>query len=258
MSDFLKTIFNNQYACGTILAFVGALIGYIFAKFASKMAVISYNVSTAKLGETASNDIHGKIEVSHGGQLLPNFYFSKIKIQNCSTQDLENIRLLLYVGDGVLILSDFIRYSNAVRKIPYSADYASVTANPQDPLFFTRREYEIPVLNRGQTILAELTLTHRMDVAFPLIVASMVHKGVKLIEQPHTAEFHGISIRRTLPWAIIIGAVSYIGISTMCSNIWLGSGIMLLYGFFAQSISAYVLKGGDKISRILGITPPIS
>jgi hypothetical protein len=258
MSETIVKIFENQYARGIILTFVGTLIGYLVTKITSKMSLVAYSVSTSKLGETANNDIHGKIEVRHRDQILPNFYFSRIKIQNYSNKDLEGVRVLFYVSDGVLILSDFIRYEKEVRRIPYSEEYDSIIVNPQNPLFFTRREYEIPVLNRGQSIILEMTMTHRPDVPFPYIHASMIHKGAKLIEKPYTKEVHGISIRRALPWAIILGIVLYLIVSVASFNPWIGNGIMFVYGLFSQPISAILIKSIDGIARKIGISPPIS
>lgn len=258
MNEYIVKIFENQYARGTILTLIGTLIGVIVTKITSKMSLVTYSVSTSKLGETATNDIHGKIEVRHRDQILPNFYFSRIKIQNCSNKDLEGIRVLFYVGDGVLILSDFIRYEKEVRIIPYSEDYNTIIVNPQNPLFFARREYEIPVLNRGQSIILELTMTHRPDAGVPYLHASMVHKGAKLVEKPYTQEVHGISILRTLPWAIILGIVLYLIVSLISLSPWIGNGIMIIYGFFAQSISALLIKNIDKMARKIGISPPIT
>jgi hypothetical protein len=257
MINFLKVIFENQYSRETIIALVCALIGFILSKLTSKMAVVTYNVSTSKLGETANNNIHGKIEVRHRDQVLPNFYFSNIIIHNSSTQDLENIPILFFVGDGILILSDFIRYTNAVKTIPYSSDYDEISKNPNNNLFFSRREYLIPVLNRGQSINVELTLTHLPNISFPYIRASMVHKGSKLVERRNVMEFHGVPMNRTLPWGIAFGIVLYVAISLFGLNPWISGLILLLYGFFAQSIAALALKMNDKIFRGLGIMPPI-
>jgi hypothetical protein len=258
MIEYIVKLSENQYFRGTILTLVGTIIGVIVTKMTSRMSSVTYSVSTSKMGETATNDIHGKIEVRHRDQMLPNFYFSRVKIQNYSNEDLERIRVLFYVGDGVLILSDFIRYEKEVRLIPYTEDYKAIIANPQNPLLFTRREYEIPVLNRGQSIILELTMTHRTDVGFPYLHASMVHKGAELVEKPYTTEFLGISIRRTLPWAIIIGIILYIFVSLMSLNPWISGGIMIVYGFFAQLLSALLIKSIDRIARKIGISPPIN
>src|SRR3989338_6521031 len=257
MTEYIVKLLENQYVRGAILTFVGTIIGIIVTKFFSKMSLVTYSVSTSKMGETTTNNIHGKIEVRHKDQILPNFYFSRIKIQNCSNIDLERVRVLFFVGDGVLILSDFIRYEKEERIIPYSDDYKAVLSDANNPLFFTRREYEIPVLNRGQSMILELTMTHRPDVSFPYLHASMVHKGAKLVEKPYTLEFFGISIRRTLPWAVILGIVLYISVSFMSLNPWLSGGILIVYGFFAQLLSAVLIKGIDKMDRKLGILPPI-
>lgn len=257
MNRYLKVLFENQYANETLMVVIGTLIGYIATKFTSKMSVVTYNVSTSKLGETANNDIHGKIEVSHRGQVLPNFYCANIVVQNSSTQDLENIQMLFFVGDGVLILSDFIRYTNAVKKIPYSSEYEEISKTPSNKNFFSRREYLIPVLNRGQSINVELTLTHRPDVGFPYINASMVHKGAKLIERPNVIALHGIPMNRTLPWGIALGITLYVVVSLSALNPWISGLILLLYGFFAQSISALALKMIYKVFRWVGILPPI-
>lgn len=257
MTDFISNLFENEYVRGAILTLVGALIGAIITKFTSKMSLVTYSVSTSKLGETTTNYIHGKIEVRHKDQILPNFYFSRIKIQNLSNTDLESIRLLFFVGDGVLILSDFIRYEKEVRLIPYSDEYKVILANPQNPLFFSRREYEIPVLNRGQSIILELTMTHRADVGFPYLRASMVHKGAKLVEKSYTLEFFGVSIRRTLPWSIVLGIAFYIFVSYLSLNPWLGGGILIIYGFFAQLLAAVFIKSIDRMARKLGLLPPI-
>lgn len=257
MTESIRNLLENEYVRGAILTLAGTFIGVIVTKLFSRMSLVTYSVSTSKMGETTNNTIHGKIEVRHKDQLLPNFYFSRIKIQNISNADLEQIRLLFYVGDGVLILSDFIRYEKEVRLIPYTNEYKAILADPQNPLLFSRREYDIPILNRGQSILLELTLTHRPNVGFPYLHASMVHKGAKLIEKPYTLEFFGVSIRRTLPWAIILGIVLYIFVSSTLMNPWLSGGILIVYGFFGQLLAAVLIKSIDKMARKLGLLPPI-
>ena len=253
MQEYIVKIFQNQYAIGIILLIVGTILGVIVSKIKSRISFVTYSVSTSKLGETANNAIHGKIEVRHRDQVLPNFYFSRVRVQNISNSDLEGIKILFYVGDGVLILSDFIRYENEVRIIPYTVEYIAVVEKNDSPLFFARREYDIPVLNRGQSIVLELTMTHRAEIGFPYLRASMVHKGAKLVEKPYTMEFHGVSIKRTLPWAIIIGVILYIIASAMSLNPWIGCAIMLVYGLFAQSVSAFLIKGIDWVIKRIGI-----
>lgn len=256
MKQFLKSIFENQYASGVILTVIGALIGIIVSRITGKLSIVTYSVSTSKLGETADNNIHGKIEVHHKERLLPNFYFSKIKIFNPSNNDLENVKLTFFVRQGVLILSDFIKYENAVCSIPYSQEYQSMIQNQNYDLFSTIREYNIPVLNRGQSISLELTLTHGPELKFPIISASMVHKGAKLIESYYSAHFHGVPTTRTLPWAIILGIVLYLAIPLFIINPWVVGIAMLLYGFFAQSVAAFIIKVCDKIGEKIGILPP--
>jgi hypothetical protein len=253
MMEYIGRIFQNQYASGIILLIVGAILGVIVSKIKSRISLVTYSVSTSKLGETANNTIHGKIEVRHRDQILPNFYFSRVRVQNISNSDLEGIRILFYVGDGVLILSDYIRYENEVRVIPYTAEYAAVIEKSDSPMFFARREYNVPVLNRGQAIVLELTLTHRAELGFPYLYASMVHKGAKLVEKPYTIEYHGVSVKRTFPWAIIIGVILYVIASAMSLNPWIGYATMLIYGLFAQSVSAFLIKSKDWVIKKIGI-----
>ena len=249
MPKNISEIFQNQYMIGIILLIVGAILEKIVSKIRSRISLVTYSVSTSKLGETANNDIHGKIEVRHKDQVLPNFYFSRVRVQNISNSDLDGIRLLFYVRDGVLILSDFIRYENEVRHIPYTAEYVAINS----PIIFSRREYDIPVLNRGQSIVLELTMTHSAEMGFPYLCASMVHKGAKLIEKPYTTEFHGVSIKRTLPWAIILGVILYIILSVMLLNPWIGYAIIFIYGLFAQSVAAFIIKVKDWAIKKIGI-----
>jgi len=258
MPNLFEVISQSQYASEAVLAVMGVIIGHIASSYSNKMAALKYTVVTSKLGQTSENDLHGSIEIRHMGQPLHNFYFSNVSLRNCSNSDLENVKICFFVCDGVSILTDFMFYKNAVASIPYSPEYAAVSTDVNHPLRLTRREFVIPVFNRGQEIGLELTITHKPTVEAPLVHATAVHKGARLTEAPNGIAFHGVPASRTLPWAVVIGLMLYGSICWIFQlPSWATAFTCLMYGFFAQTVSAYFIKSVDWIRVKLGLLPPL-
>ncbi len=248
--------FDNSYLSGVILTILGLILGFIFSRITNRLTQIKYWVRTTKLAISADDGIHGRLEIKHQDVQLKNFYFSNIRLRNESHTDLENVRIAFFVGKDVLILTDYIRYNSSISRISYSPEYSEVLNQPNNPLIFTRREYILPVLNRGQEVHLELTLTHGEHAQSPVIYGSCLHRGVKLSERPNEIEFHGVPMSKTLPWAIIAGLAIYSLMSSFVMSGWIVGIVCLITGFFGQSISAYLIRGWCYIFRKIGLIPP--
>jgi hypothetical protein len=184
---------ENKIFMSSISAVGGIFISLITQQILKKRGVLSYQVNHNRIGFSTDDVVFGSVRVTWNGTEASNLYFSTIEIKNESTLDFENIVIRAYSTDTNLLTeqtqligtSHILEWSEKFKEKIHIAD-GNVATQPQKDLHSSQREYNIPALNRGQTIRLNY-LNSPKNTNSPNIWLDVIHKGVKLIYRPQDA-----------------------------------------------------------------------
>jgi len=157
----------------------------------------------------------------------------------------------------VEILGSYGKVSSSVNYLSYAEGFNSQVAaalrNEQTALDFvrTRRDYRIPVLNRGDSALITLLTTH-LDGLQPLLTVGCDYYGVKLKLAPAVELFWGeprdqsaligLGIAFLLCWPVVQLVPSKI--AAVLTGALLGA-ICLVFGVIARKFSRWLVRLGS-------------
>lgn len=163
-----------------VFPWVGGLIsGIAIVIFNNRRPLLSYGVTHERIGMTAEDQVHGKVEVTYRGTVVSNLYLSTITLANRSIKDLIDLELKAWTRDGCFLLSETSLIEGTIEPVHYTDDYTlrlqeqaafEKEANESEPVTdetkkkldengkfqLSQRWYKVPALNRGQS----LTLTY--------------------------------------------------------------------------------------------------
>ena len=115
----------------------------------------------------------------------------------------------------------------------------------QDPDFqymLSRRDFRIPVMNRGARAEFRFLVTRPLGVSVPTLLLSCDHRGVKLVNHPSQEMLWGVPrIRATVIGLVEAGLVAGVAGVTIASPLW-ASVLGFVLGAFCLGLGVLSLK----------------
>lgn len=226
----------------------GILAAVIVQQILNRRGVLSYFVQHQSLGISAEDSTFGNVKITWNDSPVSNLYLSTIELVNESSKDLQNVHVKAY-SDDTILLTEFPHLVGTTECIKYSPAYQQDLYVPpgdsptdrQLELYRKRREYIVPVMNRGQVVRFQYLNTSKTPEQ-PHIWIDLVHPGIVLkFRQPQT-QVLGVP----QPWASLAGAIAGIVFATILYTYspftWLTAFGCLIFGFFAQIPGAYTIR----------------
>lgn len=239
----------------------------------NRRALLTYHVTHSRIGMSTSDNIHGEISVTVGGNKMQNLYLSNVWLVNRSMSDLENLEVKVFTGtENMQIMSEQTVVEGTIEVVNYSEDYEEIKRKIQDnvariehansigdenlanqlimenskywPTWFGQRWYQIPVFARNQTIRFTYT-TNVFPDNEPAILVSSQNAGVRIkYKQPYQPIWHlwGIPLADAALSGIIIGVLIWYAIINSISTLWIASLVCLLIGFLGSALGAALIK----------------
>ena len=94
----------------------GAIGGVLILVLTNRRSLLTYNVTHQRIGMSADDAVHGKVEVFFRGNLVDRLYLSVMQIRNRGIRDLENLNLKTYRGhDAMAMLTEEARLDGSAR-----------------------------------------------------------------------------------------------------------------------------------------------
>jgi hypothetical protein len=176
------TEFNEKVLIGTITLIIGIAIKHIWDKYINRITRIKYSIWHNYIGSSLEDVKFGSVKLLYNNTELKNLYASNVILKNETGKDVNDLELNISCNNGSLILVSHGRNSNSIKELEFTSNYREIIDRniPDDATYiYTRRDYKIPVINRGDVI--EITLlTTNLNNERPLLFVTSEHKGVKL------------------------------------------------------------------------------
>lgn len=240
-----------------ILVIVGGLITQIWNKIKSRTMYLDYSVWHQPLGTSVNDNLFGNVQILYNENPMKSLYFSTVIIENLSSKDIENIDINIYCDSesSILVSHGYLDLSpNALNFTKNYQELLEKSKNDHDTLITAlgRRDYTIPVINRGDNLKIQLLMTN--DRKQPEVYVSCEHKGVKMKFSKNLKDFYGESSKHCARLGSIITLLLLIPlIIYMPSEYHIYSIIAgTLMGLFAMFIGWVFIKCSKTLLRALG------
>lgn len=244
---------TEKIMIGIITFVFGAVVTHLWDKVRKRIVWLKYTVLHHALGASAQDAKFGSVKLLYNDTPVVNLFMSTIMISNENSSDLSNIDLNIVCDQESLILISHGRNMASSNELQLTANYASLLSNAKQEnlgYLFTRRDYKIPVLNRGDKIEFALVTTNPKGKQ-PYLTVNCDHAGVKMRQVPKFQELFG----EPLPHSALIGAIIAV---TLClpAVCFIESKAVLVgacvgFGLFASLLGVLAIKVWKFLWKLL-------
>jgi hypothetical protein len=247
------TDFTEKILIGTFTLIIGIVIKHIWDKYINRITKLKYSIWHNYIGSSIEDVKFGSVKLLYNQNELQNLYTSNVIIKNETGKDLNDLELNISCDNQSLILVSHGRNTNSIKELEFTDYYASIIEQ-NDPAnanyIYTRRDYMIPVINRGDSI--EITLlTTNFNNQRPVLFVTSEHKGVKLKYYIEPIKLMGVSQLTSTLLGLIISVIICVPIYYFICNKTLIIALTLLNGWIASLYGVMILKINDWIKKLL-------
>lgn len=244
---------ENKFVIAVVSWLGGILAAVLVQQILGRRSVLSYFVNHWKVGTSAEDRTFGSVQITWNGAQVPNLYLSTVEFTNESSRDLQNVRVKTYTADTML-LSEFPQLMGTTHFVKYSPEYeqeiavapgATPTQQQQD-VYGQRREYLIPVLNRGQLIRFQYLNISKSEKQ-PNIWLEIVHPGVVLKFRRPQNQIFGVPLPMAALAGVLLGLLFATLLYAYSPYVWLIAFGSLFFGFIAQVPGAYAIRAFREV-----------
>jgi hypothetical protein len=206
---------------------------------------------------SADDAVFGSVRVTINGNPVQNLFSSTVELVNQSTKDFEKLPIRVYTGD-VSLHSERSELVGTTQIIPPSPTYLEEIAvktgekptEAQLKIWTSRRDYLVPVLNRGQKVRFTYLCIANSDQP-PEIYVEIQHQGVLVKFQPPTPQYMDVPQARAALLGSMIGIAALAAISKFSLASAAIGLVALVYGLLAVVPGAVMYRVLRKIKRWL-------
>lgn len=176
-------------------------------------------------------------------------------MKNNSLNDYNDIDVCLYISDTTLSTEE-ISIVGTTKILSWTDEYTKlVSVGNGRPdvldLISSRREYNIPTMNRGQVVRFTILNEPKSD-QIPTLCLEIIHKGVKLKFNVIQQEIFGIPKLLATIFCLILSAIFFVIVVIFIDKAWLAAVLCLVFGLVALIPGAYVIRAFRWIRSFLG------
>lgn len=254
----LQQLLDSKLLISGISILGGTLLGNFVAVYRSRIKVLEYTVTHDRIGLSANDAIFGNVRVTWQGHEVTNLYSSVVTVINGTTVDYTNLKLKVYTG-ATLLLTERTEISGSTHVLSWTPEYATRLSVPADgvatdqqlDLHRHSREYQIPVLNRGQRAVMHFLSTVPNANDGPGVWVDLLHPGAQIQFRQLTPQIHGVPIRMAIAIGLPTSLLVLVGVSLIVDEVWAAATIAMVVGLFAQSVGAGIYRAARFIRKII-------
>ncbi len=256
----LNQLLDNKTFVAVVSVIGGAFAGVVVVNLRNRLKTLEYTVQHDRIAFSAEDEIFGTIQVSWQGHNVTNLFTSRVELLNQTSTDFTNLEVRVYTGDTMLLgertgiqgTTRILEHTNAYAQDIHIAEGGQPTDN-QFYLYRHRRDYNLPVLNRGQkVIMTYLTLAPEGTTNHGVFL-EILREGVKVEQRLLVPRTHGVPTVTATYIGLAACVAAYCLSSTIFTQSWAAALCCLLAGLFSTSIGAYVYRTLKFVKSI--ITP---
>ena len=149
--------FRESLFLVVVSAVGGGVITLLASALLTKSASFRYSTKTERVGVSADDPVFGAVRVQWRNTDVRNLYLVTMEVENVSAKDFENVALTIYTGNDTMLLGEQTEIVGTPDLVRWSPEFQAQLAVPQGgaptpeqwQTYNIRREYLVPVLNRG-------------------------------------------------------------------------------------------------------------
>ena len=258
--EHLQGIWNHPLApaAGIIL---GAVFSQLWRQYLHRMVTLRWSVTHTTLAAGGDNPAWGHIEIRYNGSPAGNLLqWCRVEIENESgSRNLSNVVVSLqYDQPGPEILSGGGALEGSNQGLPWTPSFNDEINNylampdadrPPDTDLFRRRNFVIPVLNRGAKAIFLFLV--RPNVANPTLSVYCEHLDVRLKHRPERPMTHGVVQAHAVWTGLVVGSIVAVALAMSLTNIWAAVFVALLVGAFGQFLGVAVIRAWRLLVRAI-------
>lgn len=226
----------------------GVILTLLTQYILNKRGLFTYSVRHDRVSVSADDAIFGSVRVTWNGNPVGNLYLSTVELINYSMKDYENVVVRAYSSDTILLTerTDIVGTTQIAKWTDEFSEQLAVIpgqqpTDPQIKLHGMRREYLLPLVNRGQVVRFHFLNAAKTQDG-PTIWLEALHKGVKVRFRPARNEILGVS-QPTAVWVgMALGLAFLVALIKFVHILWLAAFCAFVYGLFAQIPGVLAVK----------------
>ena len=163
MMQFFSQALSDKLVVALVAAVAGMLGTLLVGALRTRSARFRYSTRVDRIGTSADDPVFGTVRVQWRNNDVRNLYIAVVEIENASSKDFEDVGLTIYTGNDTLLLSEQTRMIDSPNTVLWSPDFRARLVGPaggvlgvltqaQWEIYNHRREYLVPVFNRGQVL----------------------------------------------------------------------------------------------------------
>ncbi|WP_445289068.1 hypothetical protein [Variovorax atrisoli] len=255
----LKQLFDSTLLM-SLLSFVGgALLTKLGLFLRGRVRTLEWAVSHDRLAASVQDPIFGSISVRWQQTEVTNLFMSRIEIRNRTGRDLSNLPVRFWAGDGTMMLNESSTILGGTQAMPWSPDFrqalqvapGATPSTEQFQLFTIRRDYLLPVLNRGQIAQATYLTTLKNGASGPMLFAEVHQAGLRVKPAPLGPQVLGVRLKVAAWVGLATAAVVVAASIAFVSTVWIAALLSCAVGLSATFIGALLVRGFDAVSRLV-------
>lgn len=173
---------EDRFLIPALSFIVGIIIKHLWDRFIRRTTLLKYTIWHQYLGGSSEDPLFGSVKVLYNDANVKSLYTSMITLRNESSRDLTNIEINITSDSASPILISYASKKGSLNSLNFTDSYNQLLQSDKlemAPLKFGRRDYAIPVLNRGQEVDV-LLLTTNLEGKQPQLSVGCDYPGVRM------------------------------------------------------------------------------
>ena len=257
----LKDIVDQLWRPLTVVPLVlGGLATHLWQRYLNRLAAFRWTAMHTHIAVSGDHPHFGKVEVLWNGSPTKNLHFCTIELENESSRDFSDVEIRIVYADGSQIYGEG-QLSGTTQFMPWTKRYVAevdaltkAEAHKADPAVhnaLARREYVIPVFNRGTRFF--ITYLVNSPVEAPYVNVTLDHVGVRAYQRPQRPNMlYGV----WQTYAAVVGLLAALIITVVTSlltrRIWLVATITFTVAAVGSLLGAGIIRAWRWIVRVVG------
>jgi hypothetical protein len=241
---------ENNITVPILTFIIGVILKHLWDRFIRRISIINYTMSHHYLGSSSEDPLFGSVKVLYNGNDVKNLYNIFITLSNEGGRDLTNLELNLSCDVQSAILISYASKKSSLNQLEFTEKYSKILGSDNPDLVslkFHRRDYIIPVLNRGQQIDVLLLMTN-FGGNKPEVFVGCDHTGVKMrLRKLPPQVLFGESLRLSS----FIGLIFALILCYLLSISSLSLSVVAWLAFLIGAFGTFIGWGAIKIFRLV-------
>ena len=253
--QFFSQVLSGQLVVALVAAVAAVLGTLLVGALRTRSARFRYSTRVERVGFSADDPVFGAVRVQWRNNDVRNLYIAVVEIENESNKDFADVGLTIYTSNDTLLLSEQTRMIGSPNIVLWSPDFRTRLEEPaggvltqaQWEIYYHRREYLVPVFNRGQVLEFHYVCTKPGDDLPPYVFVEAPVKGVKLLYRQTTRSVLGIPFELSL----VRGTVSALVVSVLATwffrSSWIATAVVFMAAYTVPIQGALISKATRRL-----------